>query len=328
MGKPAELLTVAFLIGGALFGIMGSVVFPPGIWLLNNKKLRWNQITLPSIGAYFISSNFVGLFWKVYTLSLKINFSTEKINVFFLLPEPAVALFRKKAQISIHCRYLLIWMRSYFCKWLPWMMASHEPSSIKYTCVVSQYKLLSDFYNSLVPHNQCVLLCIVALVFSFLFTLFSLIWGVHWFIEQTKAALFYNHMCQISPWHPCIFIGKQQHKSPCSCIRTLLKKQLPTVSFWGGKNPFYVRTVNSPQGARPIFHIMLLTGLGACLRRASCLSEKSSWRNNTATSLEPKRQIRLCENSCSLREDHVKTLVRNSSYLCFTGQSPPTGPDL
>jgi len=37
--------------------------------------------------------------------------------------------------------------------------------------LVSQYKLVSDFNNSLVPHsrghNQCVLLCIVALVFSF-----------------------------------------------------------------------------------------------------------------------------------------------------------------
>lgn len=134
-------------------------------------------------------------------------------------------------------------------------------------------------------------------------------------------------MRQISPWHRCIFIGKQQHKSQCSCIRTLLKKQLPTVSFWGGKIPFYVHTVNSPQGACPIFHIMLLTVLGACLSRASFLSEKSFWRNNTAASLELKRQIRLCENSCSQREDHVKTLVCNSSYLCFTGQSPGPGPD-
>jgi len=45
-------------------------------------------------------------------------------------------------------------------------------------------------------------------------------------------------MRQISPWHPCIFIGKQRHKSQCSCIRTLLKKQHPTVSFWGGEIPF------------------------------------------------------------------------------------------
>lgn len=254
------------------------------------------------------------------------------MNGVFYFQNSAVALYRKKAHISIHCRYLLVLIHSYFCKWLPWMMASHEPSSIKYTCVASQYKLLSDFYNSSVPHsrglNQCVLLCIGALVFSFPVHPFSLIWGVHWFTEQTKAALFYSHMRQISPWHPCIFIGKQQHKSQCSCIRTLLKKLLPTVSFWGGKDPFYVRTVNSPQGARPIFHIMLLTGLGAHLHRASCLSEKSSWCNNTPTSLELKRQIRLCENSCSLREDHVKTPVHNSSYLCFTGQSPPTGPDL
>lgn len=71
--------------------------------------------------------------------------------------------------------------------------------------------------------------------------------------------------------------------------------------------------------------IMLLTGLGACLRRASCFSEKSSWLNNIAASLELKRQIRVCENSCSRREDRVKTLVCNSSYLCFTGQSPAHG---
>lgn len=153
------------------------------------------------------------------------------MNGIFSVQNPAVVHYRKKAQISIRCRDLLAKFVLLIWKWLSWRTVSHEPSSIKWCWNLNSSLTQSGLQSSRSPLHRSS---------SVLFTvcLFSLIWGVHWFTEQTKAALFYSHMCQISPWHRRIFIGKQQHKSQCSCIRTLLKKQLPTVSFWGGKIPF------------------------------------------------------------------------------------------
>lgn len=134
----------------------------------------------------------------------------------------------------------------------------------------SQFLTYGPTVRSLSPH--VLNFSIVAPMFSFLPACFHLLCGESIIV---KAALFLN---QTSVWHSCTVMGVYNINHSVAAFD--FTKQLPNVCFrkhflWGFF--FNAHVINSL-----LFHVMLLTVLGACLCHTFCLRERLSCHYNAS----------------------------------------------